>query len=87
MTPNEIQADLRKRPFEPFRLEVSDGTHYDIYHPDLCMVGLGSVTIGVTPDPAATLYAHTVKVDCRHIVKQIPLAPLTPPGANGQQPA
>lgn len=73
MSPTEIRADLLRQPFEPFRLEISDGIHYDIRHPDQCMVGMTSVTIGVPPNPDTPLYAHTVKIDCRHIVKQVPL--------------
>jgi hypothetical protein len=86
MSPIEILQDLQKRPFEPFRFEVSDGTHYNIMHPELCMVGLSSVIIGLAPDPATPLYDRTVKVDCSHIVKQVPLPSQPKPGTNGTQP-
>ena len=86
MSPNELLADLRRQPFEPVRLQITDGTHYDILHPELCMVGMASVVIGIPPDPSSPLYEHTVKIDCRHIVKQIPLPAKPPPTANGQKP-
>src|SRR5207249_7839013 len=48
MTPNEILAELRRRPFEAFRLHLSDGSSYDVRSPELCMVGINSVVIGLT---------------------------------------
>ena len=41
-----LQA-LRKRPLEPFRIQVSDGSSYEVRHPELVMVGLRSAAIGV----------------------------------------
>lgn len=84
MTPNDVVSELRQRPFVPFRMFVSDGTTYEIRHPELCMVGLGSVMVGVTTDPASTLYERTVRIDCRHIVRVEPL--VTPPPASSAQP-
>ncbi len=86
MSPNEILEDVRKRPFEPFRLIVSDGTHYDVFHPELCMVGASSVTIGLARDPASPLYERQIKIDCRHAIKTH-LLPTSPAGTNGQQPS
>jgi hypothetical protein len=77
VSPNEIFQDLRKRPFEPFRLQISDGTQ--------CMVRMASVVIGVPPDPTSTLYEHTLRIDCRHIVKQFPLPPQSAPARTARQ--
>lgn len=49
MAPNEIVAEIRKIPFEPFKLYVVDGPSYDIVHPDQCMVLLTAVIVGVNP--------------------------------------
>src|SRR5207249_4891820 len=35
MTPQELRDTLRRQPFEPFRLVMTDGAGYDIRHPDL----------------------------------------------------
>jgi len=34
MTQADLLEQLRQRPFLPFRIQVSDGTSHDIYHPD-----------------------------------------------------
>jgi len=47
MRPEDIIALLRKSPFQPFRIWVSDGAHFDVSHPDLAMVFRTIVVIGV----------------------------------------
>lgn len=82
MTPNEIREDLRKQPFRPLRLFVDDGSQYDILHPELYMVGLGSVIVGLASDPTSPYFERTVRIDCRHISRILPL-PISPTSANG----
>jgi hypothetical protein len=43
----EIQARLRKTPFEPFRLLLSDGSFYDVPHPELALVSKNEVVIAI----------------------------------------
>jgi hypothetical protein len=33
----DIQARLRQKPFQPFRIIASEGLRYDINHPDLVL--------------------------------------------------
>jgi hypothetical protein len=49
MTTEEIRRLHSKKPFEPFRLLVADGTHYDVQHPEsLAMTGKGRlIAIGM----------------------------------------
>lgn len=54
MSPQELRDTLQKRPFEPFRLAMTDGIGHDIQHPDLLMVGQRSAIVGLTGDPAQT---------------------------------
>jgi hypothetical protein len=68
---------LRKRPFESFRIEVSDGSVYEIRHPELVMVGLGAIIIGIPASGASLpVYERAETVSLFHVVK---LAPLTAP--------
>ena len=85
MFPDDLLSHLRQRPFEPFRIQVSDGTTYDVRHPELVMVGLGSVVIGLPPaGQDAPIYQRTERVALSHIVKLLPL-PAQPAGpGNGQ---
>jgi hypothetical protein len=85
MPPADLLQALRRRPFMPFRLEVSDGTAYEVRHPELVMVGLGSVLIGVAAEgQSQPLYERTEYVDLRHVVKLIPLNAPAGDGGNGQ---
>ena len=47
MPPEDLIAALEKRPFEPFRVHLTDGMTYEVRHPDLMMVGCRSVVIGI----------------------------------------
>ena len=83
MAPNEILAELRRRPFEAFRLHLSDGSSYDVRSPELCMLGISSVIIGLTKSAGEELFERTVKLDAFHITRREPLPALSPKG-NGQ---
>jgi hypothetical protein len=74
MSPNDLLTFTRKRPFEPFRLVVSDGTTYDIRHPEFCMVLQTSIIIGL---PGSDPPDRVEWINARHIVKVIPLAQAT----------
>jgi hypothetical protein len=43
----EIYKLLTRRPFVPQRLHLSDGSHYDIRHPEMAIVTPTLVAIGV----------------------------------------
>ncbi len=85
MSPADLLQALRKRPFEPFRIEVSDGTAYEVRHPEVALVGLGSVVIGIPPLGATQLpYERYETVSLRHIVKLIPLTQAVGGSGNGE---
>ena len=47
MRPQQIQAHLRKQPFVPFRLFLSDGSSYDVRHPEMAAVSRAEVVVGL----------------------------------------
>ncbi len=47
MRRDELIDALRAAPFRPFRLRVSDGTTFDIRHPEMIMVTRHSVVVGI----------------------------------------
>ena len=47
MRPDDLLELLRQQPFEPFRLYMSDGSNYEIWHPDLAIVQRSKITVGV----------------------------------------
>ena len=74
MPPRELAQALSRRPFIPFRLHVTDGTIYDIKHPELLMVSPGSAIVGL---PSAAYPLPLVEryeiVDLLHVVRLEPL--------------
>jgi hypothetical protein len=64
---------------------LTDGATFEIRHPDLCMIGTGSVTIGLPPQSQPMdepVYERTVIVDWSHITRIEPEpAPVTGNGA------
>jgi hypothetical protein len=69
MRPEELMQLLRRRPFVPLRLHMTDGQTYDIRHPDLIMVFPSYATIGVSPDPATGVLQRAEHCSLLHIVR------------------
>jgi hypothetical protein len=81
MAANDIIALLRARPFEPFRIVTSDGTTYEVRHPELVMVGVASTIIGYPDRHNPGVYERYDIVSMRHIVRLEPEAQATNPPA------
>jgi hypothetical protein len=80
----EVRDALRRTPYTPFRLFVSDGSSYDVRHPELCVPGRRSAFLGFpTTETAEPLFDRFAIVDLAHITRLEPLAPAPAPG-NGQ---
>jgi len=83
MTQNELHDAARRQPFKPFRVVLTTGAAYDVFHPDLIMVGQRSVTLGIAKDPGGTVYDRIFQVDLLHVVGIEELPPAPPPSSNG----
>lgn len=46
-TATDFRDRVRQQPFMPFRVVTTTGQTYDIYHPDLVMVGTRDLAIGI----------------------------------------
>jgi hypothetical protein len=74
MAPEKLATALRRRPFAPFRITLTEGSTYDIRPPELCMAGRRSAVIGLAaPGDPDLLFERSVTVDLLHIVKLEPL--------------
>jgi len=49
MRPDDIRAHLRRQPFHPIRVYISDGSKYDVRHPELMLVTRTEVVIAIDP--------------------------------------
>lgn len=77
-----IHARIRGRPFVPVRLVTSTGQTYDIYHPDLIMVGCRDLIIGTASTQNPATYEQVTRVAILHVTEMRDL-PVRVPPANG----
>jgi len=74
MRPKDILELLRRRPFEPFRLYLSDGATFDVRHPELAMVGRSTVLVGIpAADSPEPLFERFVNHALLHITRAEPI--------------
>ena len=64
MNEETIREWLRRRPFEPFELHLSNGERYEVRHPEL--VALARTRMAIA-DPAADRIAHVALVHVNSI--------------------
>jgi hypothetical protein len=64
----DVQTRLRLRPFQPLRIIASEGLKYDIYHPDLVLVGRHDLMIGSPSSENQSVYDRVTRVALVRIV-------------------
>lgn len=74
MRPQDILDLLQRRPFEPFRLCLSDGASFEVRHPELAMVGRSTMLIGIAaPDSPEPVFDRFVNCALMHITRTEPI--------------
>jgi len=81
MRPEELLVLLRKRPFVPLRLHMTDGHTYDIRHPEAMMVFRSYAVIGLRPDPETGVPERAEHCALLHIVRVEELPPIAAAGS------
>ena len=83
MAPEELLTLIRERPFQPFRIALTDGRTFEVRHPELVMPSRRSAVIGL-PAQGETepFYDRRITVDLLHIVSVEPIQ--MPAKPNGQ---
>lgn len=82
MRPEELLQLLRRRPFVPLRIHMTDGRTHDIRHPELVLVLRSRVDIGVAPDLATGVLERVEYCSLLHVVRVEELQTTAPP-SNG----
>ncbi len=72
MNPNENLAHLRRQPLEPMRICLSDGSSYEVRHPENALVTRTTVAIAVEPEDGE-LPKRMVYCDPLHITRVVPV--------------
>jgi hypothetical protein len=84
MRPDDINKVLRRQPFQPFRVHLSNGQTFEIRHPELALVGRSTMVIGLpAPDLPPTTYDLFEIIALMHINRLEPLPAATPSTTNG----
>jgi|WetSurMetagenome_2_1015567.scaffolds.fasta_scaffold1473836_1 hypothetical protein len=74
MRPEDILQLLRRRPFEAFRIHLSDGSEFDIRHPELAIVERSKIIVGVPgPEGPDGPVERTVFCALMHITRVEPI--------------
>ncbi|MFL5241708.1 MAG: hypothetical protein ACJ8FY_06340 [Gemmataceae bacterium] len=69
MRPEKLEELLRRRPFVPVRVYLSDGTTYDIRHPEMALLTRSTIDIGLTAQQGSTIADKVVYCSLIHIEK------------------
>jgi hypothetical protein len=73
MRPEDIRDFLQRKPFQPFRLTLTDGLTYEVRHPEMAMVGRSIVAIGMpAPNDPGPVFDRLVTVSLLHIMQVEP---------------
>ena len=79
----EIHARLSEKPFIPLRVFASSGQSYDITHPELVIVGVRALYIGVPSNDFPQFAETASRVAMLHITDLQELPQTMATGANG----
>lgn len=80
MRAEELTELLRVRPFVPLRIHLTDGTTFDIRHPDQVLVLRQRVDIGMPPNPTTGVVERVEHCSLLHVVRVEQLPPAPPSG-------
>lgn len=69
MRPEEMIQMLRRKPFTPIRVRMTDGRTYDIHHPDQVIVLKQALDIGVAADPATGVAERVDRCSLLHVIR------------------
>ncbi len=73
MRTSEIEKQLRQRPFLPFRLRMTDGTAFEVRHPEMLMVSRTIIAVAIHR-PRARDPEGIVLCDPVHVIRIEPLS-------------
>jgi hypothetical protein len=84
MRPADVLKELKRQPFVPLIIRLSNGREYLIRHPDLVFVGRTTLNIGTTaPDLPEGVHDHYDIVSLLHVAQIAPAPSISASGGNG----
>jgi hypothetical protein len=85
MSPRDLKDTLRRLPFQPFRIVVTDGASYEIRHPDFLLVGKRTAYVGTASQQGTDIPERVIQVDMLHIIRTEPLDVASRSKKNGKR--
>lgn len=85
LTADDIHARVREQPFVPLRIVTSSGQTFDIYHPDLIMVGRRALILGTASTENPAHFDLVTRVSILHVSALEDLPRPTGTTGNGQE--
>jgi hypothetical protein len=78
MTAEALRSELRRHPFVPLRIFLTDGKTYEIRHPEMVLLSQREVYIGRETHPGSGVAATLDLVSLLHVVRveQVPPTPV-----------
>jgi hypothetical protein len=73
MHPLEIRKAQRQVPFEPFRLHLTNGSTFDVPHPDFLMITKLAIHVAVDPVGSDDIPSQDVRISPMHITHIEPM--------------
>ncbi len=73
MRTNDLDAQIKLRPFVPLRIHFSDGSHYDIRHPEMITVSRTVISLAICGRADATMPERIVLCDPLHVTRLEPI--------------
>ncbi len=69
MRAEELRNLLSRRPFVPIRIYFTDGTTYDVKHPEMALLTRSTVEIGLEEQEGSRIADRVVYCSLGHIVR------------------
>jgi hypothetical protein len=84
-TADHIYERMQDRPFKPLRIVTSSGESYDVYHPELVVVGERYLFVGTASSRNPRVFDTSSHVSLSHITALEELPVKAHPRGNGQE--
>lgn len=72
MRPSDIAEQIKSRPFLPLRMHFSDGSEYDVRHPEFLTVTRTVLALTIMGPPNSLLPERVILLDPMHLVRLEP---------------
>lgn len=74
MSITAVQRLLKRQPFEPFVVEMSDGSSYEVLRPDQVFLAARAIYVGLPPSDDYQVAQDVAICDLLRITRLVPLA-------------